>query len=379
MEYPFNEEQLKVRDRIRSFVAEEVAPNSERMDVEQSSALPIVRKLAELGYASCTIPKKYGGSGMDFTSYCIIVEEIARQDPAVAACVAIQSLGLGPLLVGGSEEQKRKYLPRVATQETPVCFALTEENAGSDPAGMETTATRDGDFWVLNGQKRYISMGDEAQVAAVVCRTDPDAGSHGISAFVVDRAESPWEVVKYEDKTGIRACHAAVLRFDEVRVPAANMIGKEGTGLRLALSSLDSGRCGVAAIAVGTAEGAVEEAARHLNTRVQFGKPLAARQGLQFMLSDMGTRTEAAKLMVLNAARLSDAGESFDVQAAEAKLFAARSAVQTVLESVQIHGGEGLVHGHKIERLFRDSKYLEIIEGTNQVQQMVISKALLRG
>lgn len=379
MAIEFDEKHLEVQQNIREFVQREVAPLSAELDAEQKSAAPILKKLGkELAYTAVVFPKEYGGAGLDFESYAIVLEEVAKVDPAVAAAIAIQNPSQEMCYLTGSEELKNKVLPLTTQYDELICSCLTEEGAGSDPAGLKTMATEDGDYYVLNGEKRYISMGDQSRFANVFAITVGADGKPGISAFLVDREESPFEVVKTEDKLGLRACTTATLRFDNVRVPKANMMGTPGKGLSAALAGLDKGRLGVAAIALGCAEGALDAAIEHAKTRVQFGKPIGTKQAIQFMIADMAKNIEASRTLVYNAVRRCDAGLPFSVEASTAKLFASQTAVSVASDSVQIHGGQGLMKGGSIaERLYRDAKFLEIIEGTSQVQRIVISRAML--
>lgn len=376
MSIQFTKEQLRVQSTIRQFVKKELEPVAEKMDREQISASMVTKKLAKLNYIGVYYPTEYGGGGADFTTYCILLEEIAKACPATAACLAIQTASPYPLYKFGSPELKAKYLPSFMAYEKQTCFCLTEPEAGSDPSNLKTTAVLDGDYWVLNGTKRFISMGDEGDVIGVMARTGGE-GSKGISAFMVDKSVSPFTVVSIEDKMGLRACHTTTLSFDNCRVPKENILGKPGDGLKIGFTTLDEGRVGVAAIALGTAEAALEEAIKAAKQRVQFGKRIADFQGIQWYIAEMAKNVEAARLLVYNAAHLCDEGKPFAVNASMAKLFTTETAVNNCVQSLQIHGGDGYMKPSKIERLYRDAKVLQIIEGTSEIQKMVISRTAL--
>jgi alkylation response protein AidB-like acyl-CoA dehydrogenase len=310
--------------------------------------------------------------------YSIVVEEVARVCPSIALGVAAHNgLCTGHIFRFGSEEIKRKYIPRLAASETMGAWALTEPNAGSDAGGTQTTAVRDGDHWVINGAKNFITHGNVGDICVVMAVTDPSKGKKGISAFVVDKTMPGFAGSKKENKLGMRCSDTAGLVFDNVRVPAGNLLGNEGEGFIQALQILDGGRISIAALSVGLAQGALEAALRYSVQRKQFGKSLSEQQAIQFKLADMATRTEASRLLTYRAARLRDDGQPFGLEAAEAKLFASETAVAVAEEAIQIHGGYGYIKEYPVEKFWRDSKLLTIGEGTSEVQRMVIARHVL--
>jgi alkylation response protein AidB-like acyl-CoA dehydrogenase len=376
--YELTDEQEAIREHIRSFAESEIAPVVLHHDETQEFPTEIFRKLGELGYLGILIPTEYGGAGMGAMEYSIVVEEVARVCPSIALGVAAHNgLCTGHIFRFGSEEIKRAYIPRLAAGETMGAWALTEPNAGSDAGGTQTTAVRDGDHWIINGSKNFITHGNVGDICVVMAVTDPSKGKKGISAFVVDKTMAGFAGSKKENKLGMRCSDTAGLVFDNVRVPAANLLGNEGEGFIQALQILDGGRISIAALSVGLAQGALEAALRYSTQRKQFGKSLSEQQAIQFKLADMATRTEASRLLTYRAARLRDDGQPFGLEAAEAKLFASETAVAVAEEAIQIHGGYGYIKEYPVEKFWRDSKLLTIGEGTSEVQRMVIARHVL--
>jgi butyryl-CoA dehydrogenase len=335
--------------------------------------------MAELGFLGLTAPEEYGGAGMDTVSYCIAIEEISKACAATAIVMAVQnSLVNYILLKFGTDEQKDKYLRPLATGQKIGAFALTEPGAGTDAAAQQTTAVLQGDHYVINGTKHFITNGGFADIVLLFAMTDKSKGHRGISCFIVEKGTPGFSTGKHEHKMGIRASDTCELIFEDCKVPVANRLGQEGEGFKIAMMALDAGRIGVGAQAVGIAQAALEKAIAHAKTRVQFGQPIAQFQAIQFMLADMATQIEAARLLVYNAALKKDAGERFSKEASMAKLFASEVAGFVTTKAVQIHGGYGYMKEYPVERYFRDAKITEIYEGTSEVQRMVIASNLLK-
>ena len=378
MGFALTDEQQIVRDAIREFADAEVAPLAGVIDREHRPPLENLPKMAALGLFGMLVPEEFGGSGADTLSYVIAVEELARRCATHAVVVeAHSSLCCWPIVHFGTAEQKAAYLPALASGEKIGAFALTEAGAGTDAGSSRTTAVRDGDEYVLDGQKVFITNGTFAQVFIVVARTSDD-GAKGLSAFIVDRDTPGFTVGEPERKLGIRGSATNPLGFVGARVPAANRLGAEGDGYAIAMATLDGGRTGIAAQAVGIAQGAFEAAVDYAKQRVQFGKPIARQQAIQWMVADMATSIEAGRLLTHQAAALEDAGEDFTARASMAKLFCAQMAVQVASAAIQVHGGNGYTEEYPVERAYRDAKITEIYEGTNEVQRMVIARGALR-
>jgi alkylation response protein AidB-like acyl-CoA dehydrogenase len=378
MDFGFSEEQVAIRDTIRELVQDRVAPRAAEIDERAEYPKDVEDLFAENGVLAIPFPEEYGGISGSSVTICMGIEEIAKACATSSLILAAQALGSYPILVAGTEEQKKRLCPPMA-QGRMAAYALSEPGSGSDAAAMKTTAKRYGDEYVLNGSKIFITLGNVAETLVVFARTDPEAGSRGISAFVLERETSPWEVVKIEHKLGIRGSPTAMLAFDEVRVPAKNRLGEDGQGFKLALAVLDRSRPGIGAQALGIAEGALDYAITYAKERQQFGQPIASFQGLQFMLADMATQIEAARHLVYLAATKVD-GRASDLTkvAAMAKLFASDMAMKVTTDAVQILGGYGYIQDYPVERMMRDAKITQIYEGTNQIQRVVISRALLR-
>ncbi|MGH7903167.1 MAG: acyl-CoA dehydrogenase family protein [Candidatus Dormibacteraceae bacterium] len=379
MSVTFTEEQVAIRDTIRELVADRVAPRAAEIDERMEYPADIQHLFAENGILGIPFPEEYGGVSGSSRTICMGVEEIAKACATSSLILAVQALGSYPILLAGTEEQKRRLCPPLASGEQLACYALSEPGSGSDAAGMTTRARRHGEEYVINGAKIFITNGSVADQMVVFAITDPDAGSRGISAFVLEREQSPWQVVKLEHKLGIRGSPTAQIAFEDVRVPAGNRLGEEGQGFKLALAVLDRSRPGIGAQALGIAEGAFDYAVRYAKERKQFGQPIAAFQGLQFMLADMGTQIEAARHLVYQAATsVDEKAADLTKIAAMAKLFASDMAMRVTTDAVQALGGYGYIQDYPVERMMRDAKITQIYEGTNQIQRMVIARALLR-
>jgi len=378
MDLKFTEEQEMMRKMVRDFAQKEVAPIAAEIDEKGVVPFENIKKMAKLGLLGLTVSEQYDGCGADAISYVIAIEELAKACASTAIILAVQnSLVCAGIEKFGNEDQKQKYLRPLARGEKMGAFALTEPGAGCDAAAQATTAVRDGDHYVINGTKHFITNGGFADVFIVLAMTDKAQKSRGISAFIVEKGLPGFSVGKEEHKMGIRASNTCELVFTDMRVRAANLMGAEGQGFRIALAVLDGGRIGVAAQAVGIAQAALDAAVKYSKERMQFGKPICEFQAIQWMLADMGTRIEAARLLTYNAALKKQAGERFSKEASMAKLFASETAVWVVDRSMQIHGGYGYMTEYPIERYYRDAKITEIYEGTSEVQRMVISRALL--
>jgi alkylation response protein AidB-like acyl-CoA dehydrogenase len=338
-----------------------------------------VRKMGELGFMGMMVPEQYGGAGLDTISYVIALEEIGMVDASACVIMSVNnSLVCWGLDVHGTEDQKQRYLVDLASGRKLGAFALSEPEAGSDATNQRTTARRDGDFYIINGTKNFITNGSNADVVLVVAATDKSKGSKGISAFVVEKGMHGFVVAKKEKKMGIRSSDTVSLAFEDCRVPVANRIGEEGFGMKFALKTLDGGRIGVATQGLAIAEASLQAAIKYSHERKAFGRPIAELQAMQFKLAEMATNIEAARHLIFNAADLKDRKEPFGSAAAMAKLFASKIAVQCALESVQIHGGYGYMREYHVERFLRDSKITEIYEGTSEIQRIVISRTLLQ-
>jgi len=379
MKLELNEQQKMIQKMVREFAEKEIAPVAANLDKTGEYPTKILKKMAELGLLGIIIPTEYGGAGLDIISYVTIIEEISRKCASTGVITSVHnSLVAYPIMKHGTDEQKKKYLPLLAKGEKIGAFAGTEPNAGSDLGAMQTKAELKGDHYVINGDKCFITSGDHAGIFIVFAVTDKAAGSRGISAFIVEKETPGFKVGSLFDKMGINANHVTELVFENMKVPKENLLGKEGEGFKIALSTLDGGRIGIAAQAVGIAQAALEESIEYAKQRQQFGKPIAQFQAIQWMIADMATRIEAARYLVYNAAYAKDKGGRFSKEAAMAKLFASETAMDAVIKAVQIHGGYGYTKEYTVERLFRDAKITEIYEGTSEVQRMVIAGSLLR-
>jgi butyryl-CoA dehydrogenase len=379
MDFEFSEEQKMVIDGARKFAEKELAPAVEELDAKQEVNLAALKALGELGYLGMTVPEEYGGTGIGAVAYAGAMIEFSKVDAGTAVGVSVQnSLVNDAVSAFGTEEQKQAFLPKLASGEWMGCFSLTEAGAGSDPGSLRATAVRDGAAFVLNGTKNFTTNGSFADVIIAFFCTDREKGAKGISAFLITKDTPGFAVGKHEDKLGIRTSSTTELVFTDCRVPAESLLGPENRGLSVALATLDCGRVGIAAQAVGIAEGALGEAVKYAKERSQFGKPLAEFQGLQFMLADMALDVEVAKTMLYRVAWMKDtANRRFTREAAMAKLFASEMAHRVCHKALQIHGGYGFMKDYKVERLYRDQRITEIYEGTSEIQRLVIARALL--
>lgn len=369
------------RRRVREFAESEVLPVALEQDAKEEFSVPLAKKMGEAGLFGITIPKEYGGQGLDYLSYIIAVEELARVDSSPAATVAAHnSLGMTPIYTFGTDEQKKRYLPGLSTGEQVWAFGLTEENAGSDPKGVETRADLTGDYWVINGSKTFItnSASEIATGITLQAITGYQEGKKEISAILVDRDTPGYHVTPINGKLVWRSIDNGKLNFENCRVPASNLLGKRGEGMKIMLSTLDGGRLSIAAIGLGLAQGAYEMAVSYSKKRKQFGKPIVENQAISFKLAEMAMKIEAARSLLYNACQLKDSGKPFGKEAAMAKLYCAEVARDVSEDSLQIHGGFGLLRENHIERFYRDQRLLHIGEGTSEILKLVISRHILK-
>lgn len=366
------------RQKVRKFAEEEVKPHAFMMDQNNEFPMEAVKKMAELGMMGIPYPKEYGGAGMDVMSYAIAVEELSRVDGGTGVILSAHvSLGSWPIFAYGTEEQKQKYLVPLAKGEKIGAFGLTEPNAGSDAGGTETTAVLEGDYYILNGGKIFITNAPKADTYVVFAVTTPDIGTKGISAFIVEKGYEGFEFGDHYDKMGIRSSSTAELIFNDVKVPKENLLGKEGEGFKIAMATLDGGRIGIASQALGIAQGAFENALEYSKERVQFGKPICRQQIISFKLADMATKLRCARMLVYSAAELKEHHEPYAMEAAMAKQYASDIALEVCNDALQIFGGSGFLKGMEVERAYRDAKITTIYEGTNEIQRVVIASHLI--
>jgi butyryl-CoA dehydrogenase len=378
MDFELTDEQRMFQETARQFADKEIAPIAEKVDEQGQFPHATILQLGALGFMGIGVPQEYGGAGADTVCYVVALEEISRACASHGVIMSVNnSLYCDPLVRFGTEEQKRRFLVPVASGKTIGCFCLSEPNAGSDAANQEATARRDGDFYVLNGTKNFITNGGEAGYAILFATVNRELKHKGICAFVVERGTPGFSVAHLEKKLGIRGSSCAQIALENCRVPAVNLLGTEGGGFKVALSTLDGGRIGIAAQAVGIARAALEASLDYSKQRVQFGKPIAANQAIQFMLADMATEIDAARLLVLSAALLKDQGARYTRESAMAKLYASEVAMRCGVKGVQIFRGYGYMMDYPAQRFMRDAKITEIYEGTSEVQRMVIANALL--
>lgn len=378
MNLHMTEEQLMMRKMVQDFARKEIAPFVATMEETEQFPRHLIKKMGEAGLMGIPVPEEWGGVGADFTSYILAIHEISKVSATVGVILSVHtSVGTNPILYFGTDEQKRTYLPKLASGQFLGAFALTEPGAGSDASRIRTSAVRQGDEYVLNGSKVFITNGGEADIYITFAVTDPSAGTKGISAFIVEKETPGFSIGKKEKKMGLSGSSTTELIFDQARVPAANRLGEEGEGFKIALANLDRGRIGIAAQALGIAEAAFELANSYAKERKQFGKPIASHQAIGFKLADMATEVEAARLLVYRAAWLQSEGLPCGREAAMAKRFASDTAMKTATEAVQVYGGCGYTREYPVERLFRDAKVTQIYEGTNEIQRLVIAKHLL--
>ena len=375
----FNEDQKALYKMVQQFAQKEIAPHAAEYDRTEKFPWENVKKMSDMGLMGLPVPEQYGGAEMDTASYILVVEEMSKACATTGTILAVHSsAGMMPILHFGTEEQKKKYLPSLATGEKIGAFALTEPSAGSDAAGVRTTAVLEGDEWVLNGTKCFITNGGVADIYSVFATTDRSKGTKGITGFIVEKETPGFTIGSKEEKLGIRASATTELIFDNCRIPKGNLLGKIGEGFKIAMKTLDSGRIGIGACSVGVAQAAFEEAVKYAKVREQFGKPIAAFQAIAFMLADMATQIEAARQLLYHAAGLKDAGMPFSKEAAMAKVFASDMAVKVTNDALQIMGGYGYSREYPIERLLRDARIFPIVEGTNQIQRIVIAGQILK-
>jgi butyryl-CoA dehydrogenase len=382
MNFELTEEQKLIREMVRDFAETELAPSAaERDEQERFDRTLMFDRLGELGLAGVVFPECYGGAGADYVSYAIAIEELSRVCASTGVTLSAHlSLGANPIFLFGDEGQKQRFLRPLAEGKKLGAFGLTESSAGSDAGGTKTTAVLNGDRWVLNGSKIFTTNGFEADTYIVFARTDKQAEKHhGISAFIVEKGTPGFTFGKKEKKMGIRSSPTYELVFENCRVPRANLLGGEGEGFKVAMKTLDGGRIGIAAQALGIAQGAMDAAVTYARERKQFDQPIAGFQGVQFMLADMAVQIEAARLLVYQSAFRADAGTSYSKQSAIAKLFASETAMQVTTRAVQVFGGYGYTRDFPVERMMRDAKITEIYEGTSEIQRLVIGTAIVRG
>ncbi|HCA79576.1 MAG TPA: acyl-CoA dehydrogenase [Bacteroidetes bacterium] len=378
MNYTFSETHLMIRDTARQFAQDELAPGVIERDEKEMFPYDAVKKMGELGFMGMMVAEEYGGAGLDTISYVLALEEIGKVDASACVIMSVNnSLVCWGLEAHGTEEQKQKYLVDLAAGRKLGAFALSEPEAGSDATNQRTTATRDGDSYIINGTKNFITNGANADYVLVMAATDRSKGPRGVSAFIIEKGTPGYSVAKKERKMGIRSSDTVSLAFQDCRIPATNRVGEEGTGIKFALKTLDGGRIGIATQALAIAEASLEASIRYSKERKAFEKPIADLQAIQFKLADMSTNIEAARGLILNAATLKDQNQPFGPMAAMAKLFASKIAVECALEAMQIHGGYGYMREYHVERYLRDAKITEIYEGTSEIQRIVISRALL--
>ena len=378
MDFELSQDHKVLQGSVRDFVAKEVKPLA--IQIDENHAIPddLVKKLSAMGLLGSYLPEAYGGAGLDILSYAIVVEEVSKACASTGILISAHtSLACDPLLQFGSEEQKKKYLPPLAAGEKIGCFLLTEPEAGSDPAGLATTYVKDGDAFVINGTKIFVTNGGYLGTGILFATKDKTLKYKGISAFIVDLQTDGVELLRNESKLGIRGTYTTTFAFNNLRVPAADLLGNEGQGFKVAMETLNGGRIGVGAQALGIAEGAFERSLAYSKERQQFGHPISELQAIQFKLADMYARIETSKLTVYQAAWLKENKKPYSTESALCKLHASETAMLVTKEAVQIHGGYGYVTEYEVERMYRDAKITEIYEGTNEVQRLIISRALL--
>ena len=380
MDFELAEEQQMVRETTRAFVEREVKPVAQRLDREAIYPSELVKRLGELGLMGILVPQEFGGSGMDLLSCVVAMEEISKAWASLAVAMSVQnSLVCAPIARFGSAAQKKKYLPSLVRGERLGCYALTEPGSGSDAGSIQTRAKRVDDDFVLNGNKIFATNGNRADLAIVYAVTDPARGKKGISAFIVEKNSPGFVVGKLEDKLGLRSSDTASLLFEDCPVPGENLLGTEGEGFAIALATLDGGRIGIAAQALGIAQGCLEESVAYAQQRRQFGRAIAEFEAIQWMLADMATEIDAARLLTYRAAWLAEQGRTFTKEAAMAKLFASEAANRAAYKAIQIFGGYGYTKEFAVERFFRDARITTIYEGTSEIQRLVIARRLIHG
>jgi len=378
MDFELTEEHRMIARMVREFAEKEIAPRAEEIDATDQFPDDLFRRMGKLGILGIPFPEEYGGSGGDYTSMVLALEEVARVSGSMAITLdAHTSLCCEPIYLFGSEEQKLKYLAPAARGEKIGAFGLTEPQAGSDAGATRTRAVRDGSQWIINGQKIFITNGSVADFAVITAKTDPEKGTRGISSFIVEKGTPGFQVGRDEKKMGLKGSVTSELFFEDCHIPVENLLGKENEGFKQFLVTLDAGRVAIAAMAVGLAQGAFERATAYAQERVQFGQPIAEFQAVQWMIADMATEIEAARLMVHRAAWLKEQGARFTKEAAMAKLFATETSERVCRKAIQVHGGYGYVREYAVERMYRDQRLCSIGEGTNEIQRLVIARQVL--
>lgn len=379
MNFTLSKEHLMLKNLYQEFAQKEVKPLAEEVDEKEMFPVETVKKLARYGFMGIPFPKEWGGSGGDSIAYAMAVEELSKVCATTGVIVSAHtSLGAAPIYEFGTKEQKEKYLPSLASGEKLGAFGLTEPNAGTDASAQQTIAVLDGDHYILNGSKIFITNAGYADIYIIMAMTDKSQGTRGISAFIVEADTPGFSIGKKESKLGIKGSSTCELVFENCKIPKENLLGKEGKGFGVAMKTLDGGRIGIAAQALGIAQGALDETVNYVKERKQFGKPISYFQNTQFQLADMATKIEAARLLVYKAAFLKQEGLPYSNEAAMAKLFASETAMEVTVKAVQLHGGYGYTREYPVERMMRDAKITEIYEGTSEVQRMVISAQLLK-
>ncbi|NOY22315.1 MAG: acyl-CoA dehydrogenase [Acidobacteria bacterium] len=379
MDFQLTEEQQMMKEMAHKFADNRVKPGAAERDRTHEFPVDLLKECAELGFMGVTVPEKWGGAGMDYLSYAIMMEEISRTCASTGVILSVNnSLVCDPLMKFGTEAQKEKYVKPLAMGEKLGCFALTEPGAGSDAGATKTTAVKNGDHYIINGTKIFITCATHADVCIMFAVTDKEAGHHGISTFIVEKDFEGYNIGTVEDKLGINASGTAELYFEDMKVPVENLLGEEGQGYKIALATLDGARIGIAAQGVGVAQAALDESVKYAKERVQFGKPIAANQAIQWFLADMATEIEAARLLTYKGADCKQQGGRCNKITSMAKVFAAETAMKAATKGVQIFGGYGYMKEYPMERFFRDAKILEIYEGTSEIQRIVIAASLLK-
>jgi len=380
MDFSLTEEQLMIRDAARDFAQTELLPGVIERDNKQEFPDELVRKMSDLGFMGIMVDPKYGGSGMDAISYSLIMEELSKVDASASVIVSVNnSLVCFGIEAFGSEDQKQKYLTKLAIGEKIGAFCLSEPEAGSDATSQKTTATENGDHYIINGTKNWITNGGRADIYLVIAQTHKEKGYKGINAFIVEKETPGFDIGPKEDKLGIRGSDTHTLQFNDVKVPKENRIGEDGFGFKFAMKTLAGGRIGIASQALGIAGGAYELALKYSKERKAFGTEICNHQAIAFKLADMHTEIEAARMLVLKSAWDKDNGNNYDKSSAMAKLYASKVAMEQTVEAVQIHGGNGFVKEYHVERMMRDAKITQIYEGTSEIQKIVISRSVIRG
>lgn len=381
MDYLLTEEQIEIKELAARVAQEKILPIREELDKTGEFPWEVIKALKEADLCGVYIPEEYGGFGAGSMGMCLVTEELSKVCGGISLAFAATGLGCYPILLHGSDEQKQKYLPKIAAGDSLAAFALTEAEAGSDVSNVRTTAKKDGDYYILNGTKQWITNGGEADIYTVFALTSPEkGGARGMTAFIVEKGTPGFTFGKKEDKLGIRASATRELIFQDCKVPAENVLGKVGRGFKVVMDTFDKSRPGVAAQALGIATGALEEAVKYSKERKQFGENISSFQGIQFMMADMATKIEAARSLIYSTCRMIDAGAAKNLSrdAAMAKLFASNVAMEVTVNAVQIMGGYGYMKEYPVEKMMRDAKITQIYEGTNQIQQLIIARHLIK-